>query len=160
MRIELLAAAHERTLFDCGEPSLNDYLHRFARQNTEKHLGRTYVALPEGENRVVGYYTVASGAVARESVPENLPHYPIPALHLGRLAVDKTAQGQGMGELLLFHALRTAAQLSERVAVYCVEVIALNDAARSFYQKYGFLAVLDDPLHLYLPMKAILKLGL
>jgi len=160
VKIELLSAAHDRSGFDCGEPSLNEYLQRYARQNAQKHLGRTYVALPNGENRVAGYYTIASGAVTREDVPENLPHYPVPALHLGRLAVDRTAQGQGLGELLLLHALRAAAQLSERVAIYCVEVYALNAQARSFYLKYGFLSLTDDPLHLYLPMKVILKLGL
>ena len=158
--IEPLNSSHGRQLFDCGEPSLNDFLQRFARQNDTRGLGRTFVAVHAGETAIMGYYTIASGALTFDTVPEKLPRYPIPVIHIGRLAVDLRARGQGLGEWLLIDALRRAALIAEQLGIYAVEVRALNDAARAFYLKYGFVALLDDPLHLYLPMKTIRQLRL
>ena len=111
--IELLTEKHDRASFDCGEPSLNEYLQRFARQNAENFLGRTYVAVAPGQTQIQGYYTISSSAVAREELPEKrLPRYPIPVVLMGRLTVDQQAQGQGLGELLLLDALKRAAQLA------------------------------------------------
>lgn len=102
LTVELLTEAHDRAWFDCGEPSLNDYLHRFARQNAELFLGRTYVLAVPGQPRIEGCYTISSGSVAREGLPEKrLPCYPIPVVLIGRLAVDRQAQGQGLSETLL-----------------------------------------------------------
>ncbi|HXG65015.1 MAG TPA: GNAT family N-acetyltransferase [Blastocatellia bacterium] len=158
--IEPLSSKHDRNSFDCGEPSLNTYLRQYARQNDERGLGRTYVAVEPGETRVEGYYTLSTGAVTFEQVPEKLPRYPIPVVHMGRLAVDLRAQGKGLGELLLIDALKRAAQAAEQLGIYAVEVRALNERARDFYLKYGFTPLLDDELHLYLPMKVIRKLKL
>lgn len=159
-KIEPLTPRHDRQLFDCGEPSLNDFLQRFARQNDVKGLGRTFVAVRPGEMAILGYYTMSSGAVTFETVPEKLPRYPIPVIHIGRLAVDLRVRGQGLGEWLLIDALRRTALIAEQIGIYAVEVRALNDTARAFYLKYGFVALLDDPLHLYLPMKTIRQLKL
>jgi len=157
--IEPLSSQHDRSTFDCGEPSLNTYLRQYARQNDEKGLGRTYVAVASGETRVEGYYTISTGAVTFEQVPEKLPRYPIPVVHLGRLAVGLHTQGKGLGEVLLIDALKRAAQASEQLGIYAVEVYAINEGARSFYLRYGFTPLLDQ-LHLYLPMKTIRKLKL
>lgn len=159
-RIEPLAPTHDRGAFDCGEPSLNDFLKRFARQNDDKGLGRTYAAVLPDESKIYGYYTVASGAIRFDNVPEKLPRYPVPVIHLGRLAVDVSATGQGLGKILLLDALKRAASVAEQLGIYAVEVYALNDTARAFYLKYGFAPLLDDELHLYLTVKAIRKLGL
>lgn len=158
--IEPLTTSHDRQFFDCGEPSLNDFLQRFARQNDDKGLGRTFVAVRPGETAIWGYYTMSSGAVSFDTVPEKLPRYPIPIIHIGRLAVDLRARGQELGELLLIDALRRTSMVAEQIGIYAVEVRALNDTARAFYLKYGFAALLDDPLHLYLPMKTIRQLKL
>jgi len=158
--IEPLSARHDRSAFDCGEHSLNDYLQRFARQNDERGLGRTYVLVVPGQQQVLGYYTLSSGYVAFDTVPEKLPRYPIPVVHLGRLAVDLRMQGQGAGRMLLLDALRQAARVSRHIGIYAVEVRALHDRARSFYLKYGFAPLLDDRLHLYLSLKSIQRLGL
>ena len=160
MIIEPLSSKHDRSSFDCGEPSLNTYLRQYARQNDEKGLGRTYVAVEPGQTRVEGYYTISTGAVTFEQVPEKLPRYPIPVVHLGRLAVDLSAQGKGLGELLLVDALKRTTMAAEQLGIYAVEVRALNDSARRFHLKYGFTPLLDDGLHLYLSMKAIRKLKL
>lgn len=159
-RIEPLASAHDRAAFACGEPSLDDFLKRFARQNDDKGLSRTYVAVLPDEPKVCGFYTLSSGAVRFDTLPEKLPRYPVPVIHLGRLAVDVSAKGQGLGAILLLDALKRAASVSVQLGIYAVEVYALHDAARNFYLKYGFASLSDDAYHLYLPMKAIRKLGL
>jgi len=161
-RIEALSSAHERTAFDCGEASLNDFLKRFARQNDEKGLSRTYVAVLPNEPKVYGYYSLSSGAVRFDAIPEKkkLPRYPVPVIHLGRLAVDVNTKGQGLGAILLIDALKRAAGIAKQLGIYAVEVHALNDAAHSFYLKYGFTSLLDDKQHLYLTIKTIHSLGL
>ena len=162
MLIERLSSAHDRSLFDCGEPSLNTYLRQYALQNDKKGLGRTFVALEPGNPRIYGYYTLSTGAVTFDKVPQNLPRCPVPVAHLGRLAVDLSLRGTGarLGETLLLDALRRAVGISEQIGLYAVEVWALNASARDFYLKYGFAALLDDENHLYLPMKSVRKLKL
>ena len=154
-----LAARHDRAAFDCGEPSLNDFLKRFARQNVEKGLGRTYVAVKPDEPRIYGYYTIVSGSLSFETIPENLPRYPIPVVHLGRLAVAVSAKGQGLGKALLADALKRALNIADQLGIYAVEVYALTENAREFYLKFGFGELLDDGLHLYLTIKKIRKLA-
>lgn len=158
--IERLSPSHDRDSFDCGERPLDEYLRRYAGQHDRKGLGRTYVAVEHGGTAVKGYYTISSGAVSFEVVPENLPRYPVPVVLLARLAVDRTARGQGLGAMLLVHALKRAQDVSEQLGVHAVVVDALNDTARAFYLKYGFSELLDDPLHLFLPVRKIRQLGL
>lgn len=160
--IEKLRRSHDCANFDCGNESLNEYLQRYAHQNAGKGIGATYVACGEGEARVLAYYTLSSGQVARESLPTELskgiPRYPVPVVRLGRLAVDLTEHGQGMGGLMLVDALRKAASLADIIGICAVEVDAKNDSASRFYRKYGFQSLLDDRNHLFLPIKAVRKL--
>ena len=158
--IELLQRHHNRADFDCGEESLNAFIKQFARQNSEKGLGRTFVAVLSGDSRVYGYYTIASGTVRFDMLPEKLPRYPIPVVLLGRLAVDKAAKGQKLGEGLLLDALKRAISIADQLGIYAVEVYALSESARAFYQKYGFVELSDDRLHLHLPLKTVKKLDL
>lgn len=154
-----LTKTHNRNNFDCGEESLNEFLKKFARQNDKRGLGKTFVLTEENQNEILGYYTLSSGSVTFEEVPENLPRYPIPVAHIGRLAVDKNKKGERLGELLLVDALKRISRISTQMGVYAVEVYALNDSARNFYLKYGFSELLDDRLHLYLPIKTIQNLN-
>jgi GNAT superfamily N-acetyltransferase len=158
--IERLSPAHARDAFDCGEQALDDYLRRYAGQHDRKGLGRTYVAVEPGGTVVKGFYTISSGAVSFEVVPENLPRHPIPVVLLGRLAVVRTAQGHGLGAMLLIHALRRAFDVSEQLGVHAVAVDTLNESARAFYLKYDFSELLDDPLHLFLSTKKFRQLNL
>lgn len=158
--IERLSSSHDRNGFDCGDDGLNDYLRQYAGQHDRKGLGRTYVAVERGSEAVKGYYTISSGAVSFEVVPENLPRHPVPVVLLARLAVDRTTQGQGLGAMLLIHALKRALDVSEQLGVHAVAVDALNESARAFYLKYGFMELLDDSLHLFLSIKKIRQLGL
>ncbi len=158
--IEPLNTSHDREAFDCSELSLNDFLKRFARQNDEKGLGRTFVAVEAGNPKIKGYYTLSTGSLKFDNVPEKLSRYPIPVAHLGRLAVDVSARGQGLGEYLLLDALARIAVIAGLIGIYAIEVYALSEQAKNFYLKYGFKPLLDDTLHLYLPMKAVRKLKL
>ena len=161
--VELLASSHAREEFDCGVGSLNVFLKQQAGQNAKKDFSKTFVAVSEaGSPSIVGYYTLAMGSLEFDNLPKekHLPHYPVPIAHLGRIAVDLRYQGRHIGEFLLFHALLRMQTLSEEIGVFAVEVKALDAAASRFYVKYGFAPLSDDPLHLYITLKSIRKLGL
>lgn len=158
-RVENLRRDHQRESFDCGESSLNEFLYHYARQNNERGLGRTFVAVANSQpSAITGYYTLANSSVSFEQVPEKLPRYPIPVLLIGRLAVALTAQGKGIGKLLLYDAFQRSLIITKETGIFAVEVYALNEAARDFYLKFNFQPLLDDPFHLYLPMKTVRKL--
>ncbi len=162
--IRRLDKTHDRSAFDCGEPTLNEWLRERANQFDRRDLSRTFVATHRGETPVCGYYAISTHRVIYESLPageaKGLPRLDVPVVLLGRLAVDRRVQGEGLGALLLVDALRRSVELSEQVGIRAVEVDALNDAARSFYLKFGFRPLLDDPRHLFLPMHEIRKLKL
>ncbi len=159
--IEKLNSEHRREDFDCGQELLNNFIKYLATQYRQKNLGQTYVSAT-ADQRVVGYYTLSTSRVDFQNVPDDLkkrfPEIPIPVVLLGRLAVDRTVQGQGLGKTLLVRALRQSAELSESIGIAAVEVHALDDQAREFYLKYGFTELHDDRFHLYLPIKMIKKL--
>jgi predicted GNAT family N-acyltransferase len=158
--IERLSPHHNRRDFDCGVEELNSYLQRYSNQHERKGIGRTYVATRDDERRVVGYYTISSSAVAFDVVPENLPRHLVPVALVGRLAVDNSARRQRLGERLLVHALRSAQRAARIVAIFAVVVDAQDESAKSFYLRYGFNELMDDHLHLYLPIKVIERLNL
>lgn len=157
--IEPLARSHKRENFDCGEPALNDYLHRQATQDMRRGVSRVYVARERGSSRVLGYYTLSAASFGRKNLPEKeakrLPHYPVPAALLGRLAVDRSCQGQQLGRYLLFDALNRVLHAAETLAVYALVVDAKNDSARAFYERYGFLSFADSPSRLFLPLETL-----
>jgi len=162
--IERLARRHDRSVFQCGQPSLDDWLKLRATQFEKKDLARTYVAVRQHESVVQGYYAISNHRVSFNALPadqaKGLPRLDVPVILIGRLAVDRSAQGQKLGSLLLLDALRRAAHVSMEVGIRAVEVDAIDDAARAFYLKYGFVQLVDDSNHLFLPMQAIRKLSL
>jgi GNAT superfamily N-acetyltransferase len=162
--IEELSADHDRSAFSCGQPSLDEFLTRYAGQNQRTGICKTYVAVRVGRNTADGYYAISAGAVAFTDIPQELrkrlPKYPVPVAHLGRLAVDASSQGHGLGELLLLDALTRILRAAESVGMHAVEVVAIDDAAQSFYLKYGFTELLDDPLRLYISIKTLRQLDL
>ena len=152
------------TAFDCGQSVLNEWLKDRAGQFDRRDLSRTFVATRENELSVVGYYAISSHRVVYDMLPDaeakGLPHLDIPVVLIGRLAVDRSAQGQGLGSLLLVDALRRSADISDQLGIRAVEVDAIDDTARNFYLKFGFRPLLDDPRHLFMPMHEIRKLRL
>lgn len=162
--VEPLGKQHDRTAFDCGQTVLNDWLQQRAGQFGRRDLSRTFVAVASGTTRVLGYYALANHRVAYEALPadqaQGLPRIDVPVVLLGRLAVDRSVQGQGLGAFLLVDALRRVDYISQHVGVRAVEVDAIDAAARRFYLKFGFLPLLDDSQHLILPIDAIRRLNL
>jgi GNAT superfamily N-acetyltransferase len=155
---------HDRTGFDSGIAALNDWLATKVSQFDKKDLARTYVLVRRDEAAVRGYYALSNHTVVYEALPNDqakgLPPIDIPVVLIGRLAVDLSAQGEGLGEFLLIDALRRAEYLADRIGIQAVEVDAINEAAKRFYERYGFLSLADDPHHLFLPMKVIRRLKL
>jgi predicted N-acetyltransferase YhbS len=160
--IEPFGKHHDRSAFTCGRPPLDDFIRARVSQYEKRRLGKTFVAVNQGEPRVIGYYTLAAGAVAFARLPvddaRKLPQHPVPVVLLARLAVDVIAQGRRLGEGLLLDALQRSLSLSASLGVHAVEVDALDDAAAAYYRKYGFTPLLDDPLHLYLPLATVEQL--
>jgi len=160
-RVELLHREHDRAAFDCGESELNSYLQKFANQHARHRLSRTYVMVAtELPNQIWGFYTLSTGSITHGSLPpewrKKLPTYPIPVARIGRLAVDKMRQGTGLGELLLKDALWRCANLSKEIGLFSILVDAKHEKAKAFYLKYGFRALIDQPLSLYLPISSLI----
>ena len=155
--IRLLGAQHRREDFDCGDTALNEFLLRQAGQQQRRGFGKTYVALAGDEATVIGFVTVSAGQIATASLSSQsrLPRYPAPILRIGRLAVDARHQGKGIGQDLLAFTLRLAVEFSERVGLYAVVVDAKHDKAKAYYRKLGFIACVDNPLCLYLPVATL-----
>lgn len=134
----LLSAEHDLSAFDCGEPTLNEWLRRRAPQNQASGASRTFVCC-EG-NAVVGYYALAASAVAPAAAPgrfrRNMPD-PIPVVVLARLAVAASHHGQGLGRALFQDAARRALYAADAIGVRGLIVHALSDAARAFYLQLG-----------------------
>jgi len=155
---------HDRTGFDCGVAALNDWFATKVSQFDKKDLARAYVLVHRREAAVNGYYALSNHTVVYEALPndqaQGLPPIDIPVVLIGRLAVNLSTQGKGLGEFLLIDALRRAGYLADRIGIRAVEVDAIDEAAKRFYERYGFLSLTDDPHHLLLPMKVIRKLKL
>lgn len=156
---------HDLKSFSCGKPSMDEFLTRYAVKHTKLGLSRTYV-LPEVSSSskvsIAAYYTLAFSTVLRSEIPatQSLPSYPIPVVMLARLAIDKHYQGSGIGSKALVYALRHAAQLSNSgLPAYALVLDVLDEEALSFYQKFEmFESFTDDPMRLFVPMKALEKI--
>ena len=162
--IRRLEKRHDRSAFDCGQPLLDEWLSDRAGQFDRRDLSRTFVATRPNEFIVRGYYALSTHRVVHDALPigeaRALPRLDVPVVLIGRLAVDRGVQGQGLGGMLLIDALRRSVQISAEVGIRAVEVDAIDEAARRFYLKFGFRPLLDDPRHLFLPLHEIRKLGL
>lgn len=143
--------------FSCGIESLDNWLKDKARRNEKIHASRTYVLCED--NRVVGYYALASGSVAASAAPRklkrNMPD-PIPVMVLGRLAIDRSCQGQGLGKALLRDAILRILQAAKIAGIKAILVHALSDEAKRFYEDYGFIAFQDQPMTLALPIEGLI----
>lgn len=139
--------------FDSGEASLDRYLIDRALANHVSDLARCYVCVESEDNQVVGYYTLSAVAIEHAELPgrarRNAPN-PVPAVLLGRLAVNRKTQGTGLGRLLVRDAILSTLAAADRIGVRLLIVHALHDEAAAFYAALGFKPSPTDPLHLYL----------
>ena len=156
---EKLRAGHDIADFSCGEPSLDEWLRRRAMQNEESGASRTYV-LCEGEGRVIGYYALAVGAVAHAGahsrVKRNMPD-PVPVIVLGRLAIDQTFQGQGLGSALLRDAVLRTLQAADIAGIRAILVHAISEKAKQFYAANGFVPSPVEPMTLMITLAEAAK---
>jgi ribosomal protein S18 acetylase RimI-like enzyme len=148
-----LDAAHDRTGFNSDSEPLNRYLREQVTQDIRRRVAACFVALKDGE-RIAGYYTLASASLLLVDLPasigKKLPRYPtVPAIRMGRLAVDQDFKGQGLGGALLADALDRA--IRSEIAAFALMVDAKDEAAAAFYRHHGFIA-LPDSLTLFLPL--------
>lgn len=147
-----LSATHDFTDFDCGVPILNDWLKRRALANQLSGASRTFVVTDDA-GQVLGYYALAAGAVAHHdatgSIRRNMPD-PIPVMVVGRLAVDRRAQGMRLGGALLKDVLQRTLNVAQHAGVRALLVHALDESARQFYEHYGFQRSPSQPLLLML----------
>jgi GNAT superfamily N-acetyltransferase len=158
--IEKLGREHALDEFDCGKETLNVFLKRHAWNSQQSKTAQTYV-LAQGR-RVLGYYSLAAGAIAHDEatdrVRKGIARHAIPIVLLARLAVDRSQQGKSLGAALLKDALVRSAGAAETIGARAVLVHAKDDAAKSFYEHFGFESSPSDPYHLLLIMKDLLRL--
>lgn len=164
LRVEPLdAKRHDRATFSCGVDSLDSYLKTQASQDVRRKANAVFVLVAADEPRaVLGYFTLCAYGLAPGIVPDearkHLPRYPlVSATLIGRLAVEKSHQGQGLGGALLVRALRKAHESADIVGSSMVVVDALDDGAAKFYAGHGFVR-LPDSLRLVLPMQTVGRL--
>ena len=146
---ELLTHAPQLQGFDCGRSALDDWLLRRALPNQSTGTSRTWVITSADEARVVAYYASATASVLRSTAPRawtgNQPTE-LPALLLGRLAVDRRHTGRGLAAALLKHFMTKALEVSRAVGIRIVLVHAKDGGAVAFYARYGFVPSPVDPL--------------
>lgn len=158
MKIEILQAHHQRKKFNCGQDDLNKFIKQYASQHQKSGTSKTYVTV-DHEAQVNGFYCLSSASIgfdlADTVLTKRLPRYPLPCVVIGRFAVDQTVQGQGIGKLLLAHALRQVSIVAQIIGVNFVVIHAKDQKAMMFYQRLGFIALTSNPLTLIFPVNEI-----
>lgn len=155
--VAALDAAHDRAAFTSDSEPLNRYLREQVSQDIRRRVAACFVALAD-DKRIAGYYTLASASLLLADLPvsigKKLPRYPtVPAVRMGRLAVDQAFKGQGLGGALLADALDRA--IRSEIAAYALLVDAKDEVSAAFYRHHGFIALPDSPLTLFLPLATV-----
>jgi GNAT superfamily N-acetyltransferase len=155
-----IAKRHDRAAFDCGDADLNEFLRRYARQNHESGGAKTFVAVSVADDkRVLGYYSLSPASIEYARAPDvigrGIGRYDIPAFRLGRLAVDQSMQGMGLGGQLLLAAGRRCLRAAAEVGGVALLIDAKSERVARWYASYGALPLLDAPLTLILPLQTI-----
>jgi GNAT superfamily N-acetyltransferase len=148
---------HRRAAFSCGEEQLDRYFRERASQDQRRSVASCFVLVDRVDQTVAGYYTLSAAAVTTRELPETfahrLPRYPnLPAILIGRLAVDRRYQGSGLGRRLLVDALVRARDVTSQVGAVVIIVDALHEEAARFYEGFGFTRFEGTPLRLFLPV--------
>ena len=153
--IEPLAKAHQRKAFSCGNERIDRYFREAVTQDIKRRYATCFVARDLETDRVAGFYTLSSSNVPLMAVPEplasRLPRYPtVPAVLIGWLGRDQAYAGFGLGEALLFDAIKTIAEAP--IGAHAIFADAIDEKAAAFYAAFGFTALIDRPNTLYLPV--------
>lgn len=160
LRIEKLRRDHAVDAFDCGREELNRFLIRFAFPNQQAGASQSYIGL-SGEE-VIGFYTLVVGQVRYDDAPERLTkglaRHPVPIMLLARLAVGAAWQGKGVGAGLLKDAMRRTLQAADIAGIRAFGVHAKDIDARTYYERFGFIASPSDPFHLFVLMQELRRI--
>jgi GNAT superfamily N-acetyltransferase len=164
-------AAYKRWLkanadaFTCGNDDLDRYLRTQITQDQRRNVAKAFVAVETATKTLAGYYTLSTALVRLEDLSpdtfKRLPRYPyLPAVLMGRLAIDRRYQGQGLGGALLIDACRRAKRVAAEAALLGLIIDAVDDAARSFYEAHHFQRSPVNPYRLILPIQTIQQLDI
>ncbi len=159
-REEPIHRKYDREAFDCGEEGLNDFLRRYARQSHELGGAKTFLAIARSDNKtILGFYSLSPASIDYARTPaiikRGLARHDVPGFRLARLAVDRKAQGQGLGGQLLLAAGKRCLLASAEVGGVVLVIDAKNQRVAAWYASYGALPLLDSPLCLLLPLVTI-----
>jgi GNAT superfamily N-acetyltransferase len=156
---EAITRKHDRDAFDCGEEVLNEFLRRYARKSHERGGAKTFLAIADGSEVILGFYSLSPASVEYARTPEivnqGLSRHDVPGFRLARLAVDRRFQGQGIGGQLLLTAGRRCLLAAAEVGGVVLVIDAKNERVAGWYASYGAVPLLDAPLALLLPLKTI-----
>jgi GNAT superfamily N-acetyltransferase len=159
LKIELLNKQHDRAGFDCGSAPLNLYLAQTARQHTERGISRAFVLVDDqAPTKVLGFFTVNICQLQAESLPAEIAKKmlrQVAGLKLGRLAVAKARQKEGLGKLILADAMKKVLALFESAGGIGLFVDAKDAQAKKYYEQFGFRALANDPMQFFLPIETI-----
>ena len=147
---------HDREAFDCGTPQLDSYIKTLAVQHSVKGVSKVYVLVDSDQpSTVIGFYTLSAAQLdvveLSPTAAKKMPRQPVPCFRMGRLALHRTYQGKGLGQRLLGLAVDRCISARKYIAAYALLVDAKDEAARDFYQHYGFTSCSQSPMTLYLP---------
>ena len=159
-------ARHDRADFDCGVGRLNNYLKLSARKQQKDDMTRVYVVVEEGSPRILGYHAINLGMMNVDELkrrPRGAPdHGEIPVLFLGQVAVDRDAQGRGLGGILMHHVFEKACVIADAAGCHAIVLDAISDGGaedlarrRAWYESFGFATFASDPGRMFLTMKQV-----
>lgn len=162
IRIEPLGGVHDRAAFSCGKEPLDRYLRQQATQDIRRGVASVFVAVaPERPEHILGFFTLSAASIVPSDLPpetaKRLPRHPIPAALIGRLAVDRSVMGRGLGGILLADAIDKAATAAATVAMAAVAIDPIDDEARSFYAAFGFRSLEGPQRRMFLALSRRMK---
>lgn len=156
---EAIARTHNRSAFHCGDSELDGFLLRYARQSHDRGAAKTFLAIDDVTQAILGFYSLAPTSLAHGRAPEivqrGLARHEVPGFRLARLAVDSTRQGQGLGGQLLLAAGRRCLAVAAAVGGTVLVIDAKTDRAAAWYVSYGAIPLLDTERTLVLPLRTI-----
>jgi GNAT superfamily N-acetyltransferase len=154
---EPILKKHDRHSFDCGDPSINEFLQRYARQSHESGAAKTFLAIDNADNKTIfGFYSVAPGSLAYADTPQTvrrgLARHVVPGFRLARIATDLRWQGQGLGGQLLAAAAQRCVRAATEVGGVILIIDAKNDRAARWYANYGAVSLTNTHLTLVMSL--------
>lgn len=157
---ESIAKKHDRTSFDCGEPELNEFLKKHARQSHERGAAKTFLAVDKADGKkILGFYSLCPAALESARAPEivrkGLGRHDVPVFRLARLAVSLTVQGMGLGGELILAAGRRCLLAAAEVGGVALLIDAKNERVAKWYSSYGAIPLADTPHCLLLPLATV-----